>query len=129
MSIEQDVTELTDYCPTAKELVGTTARRSLRALQPVRKSDIETTTRSEGAILIKRRDQVKMVARVGSLSVTATGEAIQEGRLGETIRVRNIDSNAPRFRAESSVLAKSRLPFEPPQAFGQKVDPRKWRVN
>lgn len=89
----QDVTELTDYCPTIKELVGTTTRRSIRALQPVRMSDVETTTRLEGAILIKRRDQVKMVARVGSLSVTAVGEAIQEGRLGEIIRVRNIDSN------------------------------------
>ncbi len=90
----QDVTELSDYCSSASELVGTTAKRSIRALLPVRTNDVEGQTRTETSVLIKRREQVKMVARVGALVVTATGEALQDGRLGEIIKVRNIESNA-----------------------------------
>lgn len=89
-----DVTELSDYCSKPGELIGATARRSVRALMPVRMSDVEGAVHSEGGILVKRRDHVKMVARVGVLSVAATGEALQEGRLGETIRLRNTESNA-----------------------------------
>lgn len=89
-----DVTELSDYCSRPSELIGATARRSVRALLPLRMCDVEGAVHSEGGILIKRRDHVKMVARVGSLSVAATGEALQEGRLGETIRLRNTESNA-----------------------------------
>jgi len=43
---------------------------------------------------VKRREQVKMVARVGGVSIEAMGEALQDGRLGDTIRLRNIESNA-----------------------------------
>ena len=35
---------------------------------------------------------IKLTARVGSLRVTAKGEAQQDGRAGEKIRVRNVDS-------------------------------------
>jgi hypothetical protein len=44
-------------------------------------------------ILVKPRDMVRLVARVGALRVTALGEALQEGRHGETVRVRNVDSS------------------------------------
>jgi flagella basal body P-ring formation protein FlgA len=90
----QDVTELADYCSTTSQLIGTTSKRSMRALLPLRFNDVEVAGRADGSILIKRRERVKMVARIGPLNVTVTGEALQEGRLGETIRLRNVDSNA-----------------------------------
>ena len=90
----QDVTDLTDYCSAADTLIGTKAKRSIRALLPVRKNDVEEQTRPETTILIKRREQVKMTARIGALDVSATGEALQDGRMGDVIRIRNIESNA-----------------------------------
>lgn len=48
---------------------------------------------SEERILVKSRDRVKMVAMVGATWIVAAGEALQDGRRGETIRVRNVDSN------------------------------------
>ena len=43
--------------------------------------------------LIRTRDLVRIVAMIGSAQVVATGEAQQDGRLGEIIRVRNVESN------------------------------------
>lgn len=90
----QDVTELTDYCSHVDQLIGATTKRSVRSLLPLRKGDVEPIERSANSILIKRRDRVKMIAKAGAVHVTVTGEALQEGRAGETIRLRNVDSNA-----------------------------------
>ena len=90
----QDVTEMTDYCSNVDQMIGATTKRSVRALLPLRNGDIEPIGRSANAILIKRRDRVKMIAKTGVLNVTVMGEALQEGRAGETIRLRNVDSNA-----------------------------------
>lgn len=45
------------------------------------------------APLIKSRDLVRIVVVVGSAQISATGEAQQDGQLGEIIRVRNLESN------------------------------------
>ncbi len=90
----QDVTELADYCSNADQLIGATTKRSVRSLLPLRKGDVEPVEKSANAILIRRRDRVKMIANAGAVSVIMTGEAMQEGRAGETIRLRNVDSNA-----------------------------------
>jgi flagella basal body P-ring formation protein FlgA len=44
-------------------------------------------------VLIKARDNVKIVALIGTARVEALGEAQQDGRAGEVIRVRNVESN------------------------------------
>lgn len=90
----QDVTELQEYCSKIEDLVGMSARRTVRALLPLRISDVETKVRNDTQVVIKRKEQVKMTARLGNLTVTAMGEALQEGRVGETIRLRNLESNA-----------------------------------
>lgn len=46
----------------------------------------------ENPIVVRYRDGVKLIAQVGNLRVSVSGEALQEGRVGQTIRVRNIDS-------------------------------------
>ena len=43
-------------------------------------------------ILVKARQRVSMVVRLGAMNLEATGEAMQDGRNGETIRVQNVAS-------------------------------------
>ena len=90
----QDVTTLSDYCSIADQLVGATVKRSVRPLMPVKLSDAESSRSAASAVLVKRRDRVRMVAKIGSHSISTTGEAQQEGRLGDTIRLQNIESKS-----------------------------------
>jgi hypothetical protein len=46
----------------------------------------------DGPVLVKCRDVVRLVTRVGDLDVVATGEAMEDGRAGQDIRLRNVDS-------------------------------------
>ncbi len=48
---------------------------------------------ASAAVILKARDPVRLVARIGSVQVTARGEAVEDGRLGQIVRVRNIDSS------------------------------------
>jgi flagella basal body P-ring formation protein FlgA len=43
-------------------------------------------------VVVHLRQRVMMVVRMGGLSVTATGEAQQEGRMGQMIMVQNVES-------------------------------------
>jgi hypothetical protein len=54
---------------------------------------IVNPTPTEGPVLIKNRDVVRMIANVGTASFVVSGEAMQDGRSGQAIRVRNVDSN------------------------------------
>jgi flagella basal body P-ring formation protein FlgA len=47
----------------------------------------------DAPLLIKTRDLVRLVVHIGAVRVSALGEAMQEGRAGQLIRVRNVDSN------------------------------------
>jgi hypothetical protein len=47
----------------------------------------------ERDFVIKAKDNVKIIAQIGAARIEALGEAQQDGRLGEIIRVRNIESN------------------------------------
>ena len=60
----------------------------------VRQADVETAARPSEPFLVKRRDRVKLIGRTELLLVTVVGEALQDGRVGEVIKVRNVDSNA-----------------------------------
>ena len=44
-------------------------------------------------ILVKCRDVVHMVTYVGELKVVTTGEALEDGRAGQLIRLRNVESS------------------------------------
>jgi hypothetical protein len=51
------------------------------------------STKDKSDVLIKTRDIVRLVAVIGSAQIVASGEAQQDGKLGEIIRVRNVESN------------------------------------
>lgn len=44
-------------------------------------------------IQVKNRDAVRLLARIGTVRVSTRGEALQDGQVGQVIRVRNIHSN------------------------------------
>jgi len=77
-----------------EQLIGRTARRSIGIGQQVGIRDVSSVTRRKvEPYLIKSRDRVRIVARKGTLTVVANaGEAMQNGRKGDTIRVRNSNS-------------------------------------
>jgi flagellar basal body P-ring formation protein FlgA len=45
-------------------------------------------------LLVKQNQLVKMIAQAGPVLITTHGECLTNGRLGETVRVRNLDSKA-----------------------------------
>lgn len=53
----------------------------------------DQTPATENPIVIHSRDRVRMLARVGESQIIAAGEALQDGRIGQSIRLRNVDSN------------------------------------
>lgn len=66
--------------------VGSTLKTSLAAGEPVKDRHL---TKS---IMIKKGDLITIVAQQGGLKVTASGQARQDGALGDTISVINVNS-------------------------------------
>lgn len=83
---------LAGYLTAADGLAGRRAKRAIGTGRIIASADTETPT-EEVPVVIKQRALVKLVARVGPMTLTTLGEAMQDGHPGETIRVRNIDSN------------------------------------
>ncbi len=81
------------YLTFAEGAAGKRAKRALQPGQALTAADAEAGA-EEGAVLIRPRQVVKLVARSGGLRVSALGEAMEEGRAGQIIRVRNVDSKA-----------------------------------
>lgn len=75
----------------AECVAGKRAKRALVPGQLLASSDVEAAA-TDNPILVKTRQQVRLIVRLGTVHVTATGEALQDGRAGQLIRVRNIDS-------------------------------------
>ena len=61
--------------------------------QPIRPAANWTPGAGPANVLIKAHDNVKIVAVIGDARVEAGGEAMQDGQLGQVIRVRNLESN------------------------------------
>jgi flagella basal body P-ring formation protein FlgA len=74
----------------AAGLMGRRARRPVSAGHPIEPDDVETDT--PAAIVIHQNDLVHLIATVGPLQVKTRGEAMQDGRVGQLIQVRNLDS-------------------------------------
>ncbi len=79
---------------TAQQLVGR------RVVSPLKPGDVVTLRHvgdlivEEQPVLIMARDPVRLIAKKGKLTVTIpVAEALQSGRKGQLIRVRNVQSN------------------------------------
>lgn len=79
-----------DITPTmmtdAASLVGRTPRRGIAAMKPVTLSDVQMP------LVIKKGDLVTMTLKAGALSLTAQGRAMENGAVGDAVRVMNSTS-------------------------------------
>ena len=76
-----------DVATSEDDLVGMSPRRVLGSDVPVRLGDLRPP------VVVGRGQRVTMNVRYGVLSVTATGRSLEDGAMGQFIRVVNIDSN------------------------------------
>jgi flagella basal body P-ring formation protein FlgA len=82
----RDITNVADALGAPEAALGQTSRRSLRAGELLRASQLSA------AVLVKRGDAVTMVARMEGIEVTTAGQALDAGAQGAMIRVRNAAS-------------------------------------
>lgn len=85
------IDKISGYLLESESPIGRKAKRTIQPLQPVTKADLDAAD-AEGEFVIRQRDAVRLVAKAGNLTITTTGEALQDGRTGQMIRVRNVDS-------------------------------------
>ncbi len=74
------------YFTETNKVINLMARRSLTPGMVVMDSMVNKP------ILIKRGTLINLVARIGSMEITTTGQAMQNGIEGQLIRVKNINS-------------------------------------
>lgn len=77
----------TGYFTDMSKVIGLETRR------PLTPGMVITDLMLNKPIVIKRGNLVNIVARIGSMEVTTVGKAMQDGYVGQLIRVQNINSN------------------------------------
>lgn len=100
-----DITLTPDIFSDPALLEGMAARRSLRAGEVLRQSMVVTPP------LVKRGQQVRIVARVDQVEVSMAGEAMDTGVRGALVRVKNSSGTVIRARVvEAGVVEPADLP-------------------
>ncbi len=85
--VEKDLTNLYyGYFNRAEEVLGQQATRALPAGQVLTPNTIKP------ALLIRRGDQVTLMAEIGGIEVSMMGEALNDGIQGQRLRVRALNS-------------------------------------
>jgi flagella basal body P-ring formation protein FlgA len=82
----RDVSALADTISLPGDAVGQSSRRTLRA------GDILRASQLAAPLLVRRGDQVVMLARRDGIEVSTSGEALDAGGRGALVRVRNSGS-------------------------------------
>ncbi len=71
-------------------LMGRHARRCIVTGRPIEPDDVGSDAST--VTVVHNNDLVHLIAKVGHLQVKTRGEALQSGRVGQMIQVRNLDS-------------------------------------
>lgn len=82
-----DISDLVNPALDAKDLLGMQLTRGLQTDAPVLAAMVENLP------VVKRGEQVKIAIKSGSLQLTATGLAYNDGKLDQMIKVQNISSS------------------------------------
>lgn len=80
------ITDMAGAVSVPEEAAGQSSSRSLRSGQPLHARWLAAP------LLVRRGDSVTIVARHGGIEVQAAGEALEPGRQGQIVRVRNASS-------------------------------------
>ena len=100
-----DITLIPDAFSDLGELEGMAARRSIRAGEVIRANMLTAPQ------LVKRGDQVRIVAKREQIEVSMAGEALDNGARGAIIRVKNSSGNQIRARViEAGTVEPADLP-------------------
>ena len=89
----------------AEELLGKTPRRPIRAETPVRLTDLAV------AVAVVKGSLVTIALQTANMQLTTQGRALQNGSIGETIRIANTVSNRT---LEAVVVSPSEVAVLPP---------------
>ena len=76
-----------DIITDTDQIVGLTPRQSLRGGQMISANSLQKP------VAVKRGAQVMVVLKSGSMSLTARGRALEQGSVGDVVRVQNLNSN------------------------------------
>jgi flagella basal body P-ring formation protein FlgA len=76
-----------DAIADARELIGKTPRRGLRAHEPLRGSDVQTP------VTVHKGDLVTILLETPSMRLSAQGKALEDGGVGAAIRIANTQSS------------------------------------
>jgi flagella basal body P-ring formation protein FlgA len=87
----RSVAGVPNYLTSTNGVIGKKCKRLILPGQILTAADVEDMV-ADNPVLVKPRELIKIVARVGSMKLTALGEALQEGRAGQFIRVQNLSS-------------------------------------
>jgi flagella basal body P-ring formation protein FlgA len=82
----RDISNIADPISNPADVTGQISRRMLRA------GDILRSGQLSSPVLVKRGDAVMMVARRDGIEVSISGEALDAGGRGASVRVRNASS-------------------------------------
>jgi flagella basal body P-ring formation protein FlgA len=88
------VENLRNYVTGPLALAGRKSRAQLPAGHILLLSELDEPTPEASPLLVRSGEPVKIIVRLGIVDVIATGEALQDGRAGQLVRVRNIESKA-----------------------------------
>ena len=84
-------TEVDELDPN--EILGRSVRGNVVAGSIVQMRDLQTATRSNGDILVKKGDAMHVIAMARRLRTSIRNiEALEDGRLGDRLRMKNRDS-------------------------------------
>ena len=81
------------YASSPAEVAGFTANRNIKQGEPVLLRDITSSN------VVKRGRNVKIVARLGGVRVTADGVLLEDGQPGDWVKVRRADDRRVTLRA------------------------------
>ena len=81
------------YASSPSEIAGFTANRNIKQGEPVPLGSLTSSS------VIKRGRQVKILARLGGVRVTADGVLLEEGKPGDWVKVRRADDKRVTLRA------------------------------
>jgi flagella basal body P-ring formation protein FlgA len=91
--VRTEISDSTEPVFSLAEVVGMELTRSVRAGDPIERDHVQPP------VVVERGAFVQIIAERGPMRLEATGTAREDGRLGETIRVRN-SSSLEEVRAE-----------------------------
>jgi flagella basal body P-ring formation protein FlgA len=82
----REIGKMAGYVTSIDKVLGLAARRPVTAGTPLTEAAVDKP------VLIKRGTNVTILVKAGGMVITAGGQAMQEGREGEVIRVQNVIS-------------------------------------